>query len=191
MRNSKTKPLKTAIGPNQKTTPPSRINTKKLDKRFYQDKRPQYIRTKLMCKECRAVYDGKYWRPFEKLDPKLIDELKITICPACHEQFGHVSDGVLHLKGTGYKAHVHEIKNLIHNSADREEERDILNRVERIEEENDEMTVYTTKNQLAVELGKKINSAYKGGKLEIKWSKDDMPVEVYWNFDLKKDSKKK
>lgn len=186
MKKPKTKPLKTTIGNKQNTGSRVKTNTKTLDKRFYQDKRSRYLRTKLMCHECRAIYDGKYWRPFEKLDPKLVDELKISICPACHEQFDHISDGVLHLNGTGFEAHRAEIKNLIHNTAEREEERDILNRVERIEEEGDQMTVYTTKNQLAVELGKKINNAYKGGKLEIKWSKDDKPVEVHWNFDLKK-----
>ena len=115
-----------------------------------------------------------------------MDELRVGICPACHEQIGHLSDGVLHLSGTGMVKNKTEIKNLIQNTAKREEERDILNRVERIEDNRNEMVIYTTKNQLAVEIGKKVAAAHKGGKLDIKWSKNDKPVEVYWNFDLKK-----
>ena len=52
-------------------------------------------------------------------------------------------------------------------------------------ENKEEITVYTTKNQLAVELGKKIAAAHKGGKLEIQWSKTDKPVEVRWHFNKK------
>ncbi len=142
--------------------------------------------TKILCKECHAVYDGKSWKAFEKSNPRVLDRLHVGICPACHEEIDHLSDGVLHLSGTGFVKNKSEIKNLIKNTAKREEERDILNRVERIEDLRNEMVVYTTKNQLAAELGKKIAAAHKGGKLEIKWSKNDKPVEVKWLFDLKK-----
>jgi NMD protein affecting ribosome stability and mRNA decay len=139
---------------------------------------------KLLCQECHAVYDGKSWQAFEKTNTKIMDELRASICPSCHEKIGHISDGVLHLSGTGMVKNKTEIKNLIQNTAKREEERDILNRIDRIEESPNEMTLYTSKNQLAVEIGKKIAAAHKGGKIEIKWSKGDKPVEVHWHFDL-------
>jgi len=141
--------------------------------------------TKLICKECHAVYNGKTWQAFAKTNAKIMDELRVSVCPACHEKIGHISDGILHLSGTGMIKNKKEIKNLIQNTAKREEERDILNRVERIEDNANELIVYTTKNQLAVEIGKKIAAAHKGGKIEIKWSKSDKPVEVHWHFDLK------
>ena len=179
------KTTKTLSGARQKSTGRNNTHTKTLDKRFFQDKRARYEKTKLMCKYCRAIYNGKSWQPFEKLNPKMIDELKMATCPACHEQFDHISDGVLHLKGPGITPIKKEIMNEIKNIADHEESRDILSRVERIEDNKEEVRVYTTKNQLAVELGKKIASAHKGGKLEIKWSKQDKPVEVYWYFEGK------
>ncbi len=154
-------------------------------------KNSKFARTKLICKFCRAIYDGKHWLAFEKLDPTMIDEIKVNICPACHEKKDHISDGVLHLSGSILDMHKAEIKNIIANAAKREEERDVLNRIERIEESNGEMRIYTGKNQLAVELGKKINSAYKGGKIEIKWSKGDKPVEVRWHNDVKSERGKK
>lgn len=135
----------------------------------------------LICKYCHAIYQNKRWQPLEKLEARLIDRFKQGVCPACHLERGHLSDGVLHLGGAILTAHHDEIKNLIHNIAEKEEARNIENRIERIEEKTGEITVYTGKNQLAVELGKKINDAYKGGVLEITWSKEDKPAEVRWH----------
>lgn len=172
--------------PRIKTTKRAKLPNRQQEKRFFSDQGAQYVHGKLICKQCRAIYDGKHWEPFEKLNPRMVDELKMSICPACHEKINHLSDGVLHLSGSGFIHHKDEIRHLIMNTGKREEQRDILNRIERIDEsKQEEMAVYTTKNQLAVELGKKITSAYKGGKLEIQWSKNDKPVEVKWHYDLK------
>lgn len=138
----------------------------------------------IICKYCHAVYQNKKWEKLEKMDPKFVDQLSKGCCPACHLEKSHLSDGVLFLTGNVISAHKDEIKNLIHNIAEKEEERDFMNRVERIEEsEPEKMVIYTTKNTLAVEIGKKIDSAYKGGKLDINFSKDDKPVDVRWHLD--------
>jgi len=162
---------------------PEMGSTKIHDKDRSLEKRSHYVRTKLLCRECKAVYDGKSWHSFSQLNPRDIDELKMSICPACHEKTGHLSDGVIHLRGSGLQKHLQEIKNLIVHMGMTAEGKDILDRVERIDEEKDGITVYTTKNQLAVRIGKKISDSYKGGKLQIKWSKDDKPVEVLWRYD--------
>ena len=135
---------------------------------------------KLLCRYCHAVYNGKAWIAFEKMDPKIIDELKASVCPACHETMDHVSDGILHIGGSGVKPVLQEIKNMITRMAKQAEAKNVLDRVERIETERDGIVVYTTLNQLAVRIGKNIASAHKGGKLDIRWSKGDKPVEVYW-----------
>ncbi len=137
----------------------------------------------LVCKYCNAIYQGKHWQSLEKLDLTLIDKFKKGVCPACHMSKNHLSDGVLHLSGAGFMEKKEEIKNLVENIGKKEEERDIENRVERIEEKSDSMIVYTSKNQLAVEIGKKIADSHKGGTLDIKWSKEDKPVDVTWNKD--------
>ena len=138
---------------------------------------------KLLCRYCHAVYNGKGWIAFEKMDPKMIDELRASVCPACHETMSHLSDGVLHIQGAGVKPHLQDIKNLIMRMGKQAEAKNILDRVERIDAERTGIVVYTTMNQLAVRIGKNVASAYKGGKLVIKWSKQDKPVEVYWTYD--------
>ena len=141
------------------------------------------ISGELICKYCHAIYQDKHWQPLENLDPKLIDRIQKGICPACHLERQHLSDGVVHLMGAFVGNHLEEIKNLIENIGELEEKRDILNRIERIEQKNGGITVYTSKNQLAVEIGKKVSNAHKGGKLDIQWSKEDKPVDVTWNKD--------
>ncbi len=140
-------------------------------------------RLKLLCRYCHAVYDGKGWIPFKKMDPKMIDQLHASVCPACHETMSHLSDGVLHIQGAGVKAHLTDITNLIKKMGKEAEGRNILDRVERVDQDRNGLMVYTTINQLAVKIGKAVASAYKGGKLEIKWSREDKPVEVYWTYD--------
>lgn len=137
----------------------------------------------IICQYCNAVYQNKRWERLENMDPKFVDELSKGCCPACHLEKGHLSDGVLHLSGTVLAEHKDEIKNLIQNIAAKEEERDFMNRLERIEDDAEKMIIYTTKNSLAVELGKKVDNAYKGGKLDINFSKDDKPVDVRWHLD--------
>ena len=143
------------------------------------------ISGELICKYCNAVYQNKRWIPFEKLDPTFIDQLKKGVCPACHLQQNHLSDGVVHLTGKMVGLHKEEIKNLLHNIAQKEEARDVENRLERMEETDETITLYTSKKQLATEMGKHVDDAYKGGTLEIKWSKEDKPVEVRWHHDGK------
>ena len=161
-----------------------RTPNKKRDKRFFLDKGARYERTRLICRYCRAIYENNRWQAFEKLNPQHVDELKMSICPACHEEMEHVSDGVVHLSGSAVALHKNEIRNLIANVGKTAEKDDILARIERIDDKaKDQIIVYTTKNQLAVKIAKKVASAYKGGELDIKWSKGDKPVEVYWRCD--------
>ena len=148
---------------------------------FFKGKKKSNL--KLLCRYCHAVYNGKAWVPFAKMDPKIIDELKASTCPACHEIKDHVSDGVLHISGAGVKAHIKEIKNLVTHMGKMAEAKNVLDRIERIDESKDGLIIYTTLNQLAVRIGKGVSSALKGGKLDIRWSRQDKPVEVYWTYD--------
>lgn len=137
----------------------------------------------LICMYCNAVYDEKHWRHFEDLNPAHLEKMKKSCCPTCHEERGHVSDGVLHITGTFIQTGKDEIDGIIANCAKKEEKRDVLNRIERIDYGKNEITVYTAKNTLAVEIGKKLDSAHKGGKLDIKWAKGEKLSEVTWHKD--------
>jgi len=165
----------------------NRTPDKSKEKRFAYDMGKKNIRAskaELICKFCSSIYEEKHWKSIEKLNPKFIDQMKKTVCPACHAGKGLISDGTLHVTGSFMNQHRQEILNIILNTETREINRDILNRIERIDTRPNEITVYTGKNMLAVEIGKKISDAYKGGKLEIKWSKKDKPVEVKWHKDI-------
>lgn len=158
--------------------------TKTKEKRYAYDQGKRNLKDVLICRYCNAIYEDKHWVSLEKLKLKFIDKLKPGVCPACHEEHSHISDGVLKLRGSFISQHRAEIENTILNLGKTAEQKDILNRIERIETQPDALTIYTTKNQLAVKIGKKIDSSHKGGKLIIKWSKNDKPVEVTWNKEL-------
>jgi hypothetical protein len=160
-----------------------RTPDKTREKRFAYDPGKKNTGAELLCKYCKAVYEDKHWKRFDKLNPKYIDKLHKTVCPTCHEKRSLVSDGVLRITGTILKNHSKEIMGLILNLEAKESRRDVLNRIERIEARAGNLTVYTAKNQLAAELGKKVSNAYKGGELTIKWSKGDKPADVRWHKD--------
>lgn len=138
----------------------------------------------LICKYCNAIYENKNWKHLADLNPRHIDDLTESVCPACHLAQNHLSDGVVHLSGSFLKKHKKEIMGTINNLAGLAEERDVLNRIERIEDTGEEITIYTTENKLALEIGKRVSDAFKGGDLDIKFSKNDMPVDVRWHKDL-------
>jgi hypothetical protein len=147
-------------------------------------KKGKHLSGDIICRYCNAIYQEKHWCAFNKLNPANIDKLQKGVCPSCHEERGHVSDGVVTITGTFVKNHRKEIDGIIINTEARELKRDIMNRIERIDSNADAIIVYTTKNQLAAEIGKNLDKAYKGGELEIKWSKDDKPVSVKWHKDI-------
>ena len=157
----------------QRYQDPSKSRTKKSGKKM-EDR---------ICIYCNAVYEKKRWITFDKLNVKHIDNLEKSVCPSCHEKKNHVSDGVLQLSGKFLANHLMEINGIIVNTEAKEMKRDLMNRIERLDLYPGLVTVYTAKNQLAVEIGKRVSSAYKGGKLDIKWSKNDKPVSVKWHKD--------
>lgn len=163
-----------------------RTPEKTKEKRYAFDLGQKNIHTELICKFCSAVYEDKHWRPVTQLKPEYIDRLQPSVCPACHARKGMVSDGIVHIGGSFMNQHRQEILNIILKTEERENNRDVLNRIERIDTRPNELIVYTAKNMLATEIGKKIAEAYKGGKLEIKWSKKDKPVEVKWFKEIEK-----
>ncbi len=149
---------------------------------FMDKNRP--VKGEYICQYCSAVYEKKHWQPLAKLDPKYIDRLIKTTCPACHKEKGHISDGVLTLSGSFVPVHHKELMAIVLKTEEDDHAKDVENRVEKIEAANGKIIVYTGKNQLAVKIGKRIDSAYKGGKLEIKWSKKDKPVDVRWSREM-------
>lgn len=158
--------------------------SKKEDKRYPFDKGKKHTKEHAVDPERNIVYEDKHWKPLEDLNPKHVDKMKATDSPVTEMEKRKVCDGVLHLTGSFFKGHKDEIMRAVKNSEELAKERDVMNVIENIEENPDGITIYTAKNQLAVTLGKKIDSAFKGGNLNISWSDDDKPSEVRWHKDL-------
>ena len=154
------------------------------NKRFPFDKGKKHMKDNIVDPESNLIYQDKHWKPVEKLDPKKVDQMKEGKAPITEMLHAQICDGVLHLTGTFLEKHKEEIHNTVMNCEKLAKERDSMNQIENIEESKTGITIYTVKNQLAVIIGKKLDSAFKGGNLEIKWSKGDKPSEVRWHKDL-------
>lgn len=134
--------------------------------------------------ENQLVYEDKHWKTMDNLDPNHVDDMKTGKSPLTKMEEGGICDGVLHLTGNTVKEHKEDILNTIKNSEEQAISLNPMNKIENIEQPDDNtIIVYTMKNQLAVTIGKKIDQSLKGGSLDIKWSKDDQPVEVKWHKD--------
>jgi hypothetical protein len=160
-------------------------NKKTGDKRYPFDKGKKQMKENIVDPKSELVYEEKRWKKVDEVSPRLVDTLKTAESPVTKMQNAKICDGVLHLTGTFIKDHKEEILNTMKNSGTLAQERDSMNIIERIENPSEEhIIVYTLKNQLAVKLGKKVDQSFKGGKLDISWSKEDQPVEVKWHKDL-------
>jgi hypothetical protein len=79
-----------------------------------------------------------------------------------------------------------EVVGLIKNIGTRATKRNPEAQIIKIEDGGNSVRVTTTDNQLAVALGKQVDAAVKGGKLQVTWSREDAPVRVRWTAPLVK-----
>ncbi|OGN08927.1 MAG: hypothetical protein A3J46_02610 [Candidatus Yanofskybacteria bacterium RIFCSPHIGHO2_02_FULL_41_11] len=87
---------------------------------------------------------------------------------------------IIKIKNQNTKIKIKEdILNTIKNSNKQAQERDPLDRILWMEDKGDEVRIFTSENQLAVRIGKKLKSSFSGSKLEIRHSDEDI-VRVYW-----------
>lgn len=154
------------------------------DKRFPMDKGKKHSKDNLIDAEANLIYDDKHWKTLDKMNPDHVDKYLEGKAPTTEMGKSGICDGVLHLSGSFLEKHRDEIISTIKHSEELALERDPTNNIENIETSPDEITIYTAKNQLAVTLGKRLDSSFKGGKLDIKWSDDDKPVDVRWYREL-------
>ena len=89
---------------------------------------------------------------------------------------------MVELEGKFLKEHKTEIINRIKNEEKRTLRINPLERIMKIDDNGDTMTVSTTTERLAQKLGKDIYKSY-SGKLEFHWSKNNKFVRVNWKRD--------
>ena len=134
-----------------------------------------------VCVRCHAVYFGKHWQT----SPKLYAEFKARraaeiLCNECRvikRKDGYGGEVVLkNIAGTAKAEIMREIKNI----GDRASRRDPEDQIIKIEDKGKSVRVTTTENQLALSIGRQIAASRKGGKLQIKLSKEDKLARVVW-----------
>lgn len=158
---------------------------KEREKRYPFDKGAKNMKNNIVDADANLIYQEKHWKPLSELRPDLVDSFKEGASPLTKMLEGDVCEGVLHIKGNFFNQHQEEIMGSIRHSDDMARERDPMNRVMKIVRLNDnDVAIFTTKNQLAVTIGKKLDSSYKGGDLNIQWSDGDKEVEVVWAKNL-------
>lgn len=128
----------------------------------------------VMCPDCNAVYYYKSWHHDFK---KVGKNFKFVLCPACKMIKNKQFEGQVIIENIE-KNKKQELINLIKNIGKRAFDRDVLDRIIKINEiTSDKIEVLTTENQLAVSIAKQVKKAFKA-ELEIKWSKDESVVRI-------------
>ena len=166
-------------------TAPRRQRSKKDEQEFGLAKKEFII-----CPNCESVFFDKAWHYSLEKDIKHLENrgsrfknLKFKICPACRMEKDKTFEGELVITLSKEKlTEKNEIINVVKNSDKQARAHDPMDRVLWIEYEGNEIRVLTSENQLAVRIGKKLESAFKGGTLEIKHSHEEDVIRVFWKY---------
>ncbi|NQU83803.1 MAG: hypothetical protein HQ536_03770 [Parcubacteria group bacterium] len=136
----------------------------------------------ILCSECDAVYYDKHWHTNKKYAAVLRGQkgVKAEPCPECKNVKSSSFEGEVALKNLPLSEKKTEILNLVRNVGKRATKRDPEDRIIKIEDKGNTVRILTTENQLAVSIGKQLDSAFKGGSLKIKWSEKNALARVIW-----------
>jgi hypothetical protein len=146
------------------------------------------LKSVVICPRCQAIYYDKHWHSWESANRRLPKDLpsSVALCRACATLAvktgnpGRGYEGETTLSGLDDLPRRLLVVNLIKNIGARALRRDPEDQIIMIEEKKDAVRVTTTKNQLAISIGKQVDAALKGGKLKVIWSREDAPARVRW-----------
>lgn len=140
----------------------------------------------ILCSDCGSAYFDKSWH--HRLEEekgahfKAERRVRFELCPACKMGKNKLFEGelVVKLKAKSEKLKT-DVLNTIKNSDEQARDRDPMDRILWTEERGDGLHIFTSENQLAVKMGKKLESSFPKSTLEIKHSGEDL-IRVYWEF---------
>ncbi|MEO0091243.1 MAG: BCAM0308 family protein [candidate division WOR-3 bacterium] len=141
-----------------------------------------------ICPSCGLVYHKKRWLRDEHIKTTVEKIAEKHKCPACRKIEDHYVMGVVAISGTFVSSTKNEIINIIRNQEKKESLRNPLARIMSLNHKESMITVETTVENLAIAIGKALQSAY-NGELKISFSDNEKLVRVYWHRDL--ETKKK
>lgn len=186
--------------PAKKTYVPDRKSKLKATRTFiagsaaeWWDKESRKFSAMRLCGRCGAVWYDGHWHDAPRLAAtlkarrKAAKPVKEMLCIECHYAVHGPADpkhalfeGQLTLDGLVDPKEKSAILKTVRNMAKRAQKRDPEDRIIAIDDRGERVIVTTSENQLAVGLGKAVAAAFKGGKLRIAWSSDDLPARVFW-----------
>src|SRR3989338_7954072 len=126
----------------------------------------------IICNGCDSVFFDKAWhhRLEEEKSAHLKTDRKIKfeLCPACKMERDKLFEGELVINIKNKELSIkNNVLNTVKNSDKQARERDPMDRILRIEERADGIHIFTSENQLAVRIGKKLKSSFPKSNLEI------------------------
>lgn len=135
----------------------------------------------IICPDCQSVYYEKSWHHSLKDYSQLSEDKNVDFeaCPACRMEKDKQFEGLVVFKNV--PANIKEdLLRTIHNIEGRAFSRDPLDRILRIGEDENDIKVYTSENQLAISIGKQVSRAFKGvfKDSDIKFSHEEDTVRA-------------
>jgi NMD protein affecting ribosome stability and mRNA decay len=137
-----------------------------------------------VCPRCGLVFRRRRWQRIAEFDPKSAAEMHK--CPACRKEEDHYVMGIVHITGGFFKQRKQEIVNMLYNEEKKEVMHNPLDRIMGLVEDEDDVRVETTSENLAVHLGRMLYNSY-GGSVEYKFSDDQKLARVLWHREKKEE----
>ena len=121
-----------------------------------------------ICQSCYSIHDGKKWFTDEQQWHELSEKHVASIlCEACRRMRNRVVHGIVYLRGNVIRDRREEIIRMIRREEEIKSSRNHLSRILRINtQEDDQMTITTINQWLAIHIGKQFKKAFKG-RMEI------------------------
>jgi len=189
--------------PSKRLFSPARSSKKKLTKAAvtrqatqWWQKETRKLPSAQLCDRCGAVWFDGHWHTAPELAAFIKSKRKSgggrksskpVLCYECHLVVNGPPDdkqaqfeGQLTLDGLLDPVEKGKILSTVRNFGTRMSTRDPEDRILSIDDRGARVVINTSENQMAVGMGKAVAAAFKGGKLRIVWSRDDMPARVFW-----------
>lgn len=136
----------------------------------------------IICPDCKAVYYKKSWHhDIAHFAGKEDVSVKFMLCPADQMIKNKQYEGKVVVKNAPKELEA-EIAHLIKNVGFSAFEKEPMHRLISIEKVKGELVAFTTENELAVSMAKKIGSAHKKAKVKISFGREpsDVAIAVVW-----------
>jgi hypothetical protein len=165
------------------------VKLHKAGERFQRDKRveektpfrhTEKYRIGTRCPDCGLVFSGSVWK---KPEPTSGGQFPSKPCPACLLVRDGQIGGIVQLSGNFAAVHRQDLMNRIRNVEKVSSLERPLERIIKIDETGDEISVAVTTEHLAARIGKAIQRDY-GGELQLKYAPEEKYAIARWHRDL-------